>query len=53
MDEVEIDVIAGFVIVDNGMEHDCSLKPDQITEVYHHRQRACPFTGIGVVASIL
>lgn len=32
VDEVEIDVIAGFVIVENGVEHDCSLRADQITE---------------------
>lgn len=34
IDEVEIDVMAGFVIVHDGKEWDCSLKPDQIVDYY-------------------
>lgn len=30
----EIDVMAGFSIVNNGKEYDCSLKSDQIYEIY-------------------
>lgn len=31
IDGVEVDVMAGFVIVDQGREYDCSLRKDQIT----------------------
>ena len=33
IDEVEVDVIAGFVIVHDGKEYDCSLTVDQITDL--------------------
>ena len=48
VDEVEIDVIAGFVIVDNGMEHDCSLKPDQITEFITIGKERVPLQGLAL-----
>lgn len=48
VDEVEIDVIAGFVIVDNGMEHDCSLKPDQITEFITIGKEHVPLQGLAL-----
>jgi hypothetical protein len=34
IDEVDIDIMAGFSIVNNGKEFDCSLKLDQIYENY-------------------
>ena len=32
IDGVDVDVMAGFVIVKDGVEHDCSLRDDEITE---------------------
>ncbi|MDD2971235.1 MAG: hypothetical protein PHE02_03790 [Lachnospiraceae bacterium] len=32
IDDVEVDVMAGFVIVKDGNEYDCSLLPEQIAE---------------------
>lgn len=32
VDGVDVDVMAGFIIVDDGEEHDCSLRVDQIVE---------------------
>jgi len=32
IDGVDIDVMAGFVIVNNGKEHDCSLQEKEITQ---------------------
>lgn len=29
---VDVDVMAGFVILENGQEHDCALKPEQVAE---------------------
>ena len=29
---VDVDVMAGFVILENGREHDCALKPEQVAE---------------------
>ena len=34
IDEVDIDIMAGFSIVNDGKEYDCSLKLDQIYENY-------------------
>lgn len=32
VDEVEIDVMSGFVIVNDGLDYDCSLCPENITD---------------------
>lgn len=32
VEEVEVDLIAGFVILKDGLEYDCSLEEDQIVE---------------------
>ncbi|AFM00677.1 hypothetical protein Desde_2338 [Desulfitobacterium dehalogenans ATCC 51507] len=32
IDEVDVDVMAGFVIIHKGKEYDCSLHPESITE---------------------
>lgn len=32
IDGVDVDVMAGFVIVDDGREYDCSLQDDQVVE---------------------
>lgn len=46
VDDVEIDVIAGFVIVENGIEHDCSLRSDQITEYAAIGKERVPLQGL-------
>lgn len=32
IDDVDIDIMAGFTIVNNGMEYDCSLKKEEIID---------------------
>lgn len=32
IDGIDIDVMAGFVIISNGKDYDCSLLPEQVTE---------------------
>ena len=32
IDGVEVDVMAGFVIVKDGVDYDCSLRPEQVAE---------------------
>lgn len=31
---IDLDIMAGFTIVNNGIDYDCSLKPNQIIEYY-------------------
>lgn len=33
IDDVDLDIMAGFVIVNNGTEYDCSLRKDEIVDV--------------------
>ncbi|MDO4276969.1 MAG: hypothetical protein Q4D16_25190 [Eubacteriales bacterium] len=48
VDEVEIDVMAGFVIVEDNIEHDCSLKSDQIVEYITIGGESVPLQGLSL-----
>lgn len=48
VDGVDVDVMAGFVIVDGGQEHDCSLHRDQIAEHIMVGSTAVPLQSVAL-----
>ena len=46
IDNVDVDVMAGFVIVRDGMEYDCSLRPEQIVEYIQINDETIPLQSI-------
>ena len=50
---VDVDVMAGFVILENGQEHDCALKPEQVAEHILVRGEDIPLQSLEDWAQIL
>jgi hypothetical protein len=46
IDEVEVDVMAGFVIIHKGKEYDCSLQPESITDYFLIRDTLIPLQSL-------
>ena len=46
IDGIEVDVMAGFVIVQGGIDYDCSLKPEQIAEYIQVNDEAIPLQSL-------
>ncbi len=48
IDGIEVDVMGGFVIVCDGVAHDCSLLPEQIPETAFLNGEAIPLHDLGL-----
>ena len=42
VDGIDIDVMAGFVIIKDGVDYDCSLKKEQIVEIIEINKQKIP-----------